>query len=504
MPNKFSEVNPWRLSALHTLTTLKSRLRVFLYSVFSNFLDLSAKYIETEVAMSTDKAVMKNRPDDSLFDIKHKFHYFTAKFFVSHGTLFKNEKHGFGNAMKVFLLFGFAVLNLALCKYAKQSLFQRMRLLELFARQNTVRAARCSNSEFVTLGMYQFGNSGNNLIEFTHALWVAKSLDRTLVLPDWTKHLLKPFDSTLLHQLFCIQEEETHANASTIELVSSDAFFLFTVFEQDVFKPLLPKVDDKLIEEISLHFLVVYAALWSRPRSALIQASLCIIENALDDHLNYMSAHKRSLEGECDNLLSAITVTSDFSPDELPMDHGEWAQCESKSNSGSDSAERVHCNHPLCTMSPSFVAATAKLNHADGRPIYLSFDGQGDISDYKTLGEGRVVVSSTMPHCLSPSASPSGGHHDNHHGDDRVSEKFVDMLIAMHAGFFILNPRSTFSWEIYLIRVVLGLESVPIIRNNDMYLQDLNKDYKELNRTRFWVTWESVVKAAATAAARPS
>jgi len=401
--------------------------------------------------------------------------------------------------MKFFLLFGFAVLNLVHCKYAKQSLFQRLRLLDLFAQQNTIRAGHCSNSEFVKLGMYQFGNSGNNLIEFTHALWVAKSLDRTLILPDWIKHLLKPFDSTLLHHLFCMQEEETlsSANASIIELDSPDAFFLFTIFEKDAFKPLLPKVDDKLIEEISLHFLVVYAALWSRPRSALIQASLCIIENALGDHLNYMSAHKRSLEGECDNLLSVITAKSDFSPDELPMDHDEWTQCENKNNIDS------HCKHPLCTMSPTFVTATAKLNHADGRPIYLSFDGQGDISEYKSLGEGRVVVSSTLPHCLSPSPSASG-HHDNFDDhDDRVSEKFVDMLIAMHAGFFILNPRSTFSWEIYLIRVILGLESVPIIRNNDMYLQDLNKDYKELNRTRFWVSWETVVAAAASAA-RPS
>ena len=33
--------------------------------------------------------------------------------------------------------------------------------------------------------------------------------------------------------------------------------------------------------------------------------------------------------------------------------------------------------------------------------------------------------------------------------------KFVDMFVAIHSDLFILNPRSTFSWEIYLVRLCL-------------------------------------------------
>jgi hypothetical protein len=42
-----------------------------------------------------------------------------------------------------------------------------------------------------------------------------------------------------------------------------------------------------------------------------------------------------------------------------------------------------------------------------------------------------------------------------------VDDQFVDLLVAMHSDLFIMNPKSTFSWQVYIVRVALALESVP-------------------------------------------
>ena len=53
-------------------------------------------------------------------------------------------------------------------------------------------------------------------------------------------------------------------------------------------------------------------------------------------------------------------------------------------------------------------------------------------------------------------------------GDDT---KFLEMFTAIHSDFFIMNPRSTFSFEVYIIRTSLGLQSVPVMRNKDFFLK---------------------------------
>ena len=100
----------------------------------------------------------------------------------------------------------------------------------------------------------------------------------------------------------------------------------------------------------------------------------------------------------------------------------------------------------------------------------------GDISAYRKHG---VVFSDVMK---------KNNKHTN------IEMKFVDMFIAIHGDFFILNPRSTFSWEIYLIRICLGLESVPIVRNNDVYFRKVPDDLIASNRP-LWASWTSVIDA---------
>ena len=45
------------------------------------------------------------------------------------------------------------------------------------------------------------------------------------------------------------------------------------------------------------------------------------------------------------------------------------------------------------------------------------------------------------------------------------------MLVAMMSQLFVLNPRSTFSWEIFVVRECLGLPSLPVLRTKDLYVQ---------------------------------
>ena len=35
-------------------------------------------------------------------------------------------------------------------------------------------------------------------------------------------------------------------------------------------------------------------------------------------------------------------------------------------------------------------------------------------------------------------------------------KKFLDLFLSIHGDYFLLNPRSSFSWQVYVVRVCLG------------------------------------------------
>lgn len=72
--------------------------------------------------------------------------------------------------------------------------------------------------------------------------------------------------------------------------------------------------------------------------------------------------------------------------------------------------------------------------------------------------------------------------------------KFVDMFLAMHSDLFLLNPRSTLSWQVYVIRVMLGQVSVPVLRGNDFYCNKVPESLR-YDRRPLWVSWTSVIDA---------
>jgi hypothetical protein len=161
--------------------------------------------------------------------------------------------------------------------------------------------------------------------------------------------------------------------------------------------------------------------------------------------------------------MGAKTSKSDYSPLELPMVDAAWNN-------------NLIRNHPLCDMTGPFINNTIKMHSLNMNKLFISFDGRGDVSDLVSMG---AVFSSLLDTSKNSYLMA-------------VDKKFLDMFLAMNSHFFVLNPRSTFSWQVYLIRLCLGLESVPILKNKDVYVSD-EQDYGGVKG--LWVSWSSVVEA---------
>jgi hypothetical protein len=341
----------------------------------------------------------------------------------------------------------------------------RTRLLHLkkFSSSNRL---PCPKKRHLVISRGPYGRTSNNLIEFTHAIWLSKILNATFSPPQWMKDLLNPFSSstgTALESNYCLNLNSEVPEESTVFTINSEqAFFLFEIWENKTYWTNLevevPPLKDSILD-ISHTFLQVYSILWSSPLKRIQIAAEWIIANYLDNNLRYTSIHKRQLEGGCNAVLLDVTKPSDFSPLDLPMYRPEWL-----SNS----------SHPLCEMPLDFILETLYMHKRDKNStrIFISFDGNGDRETYTNYGVvfGDVLQNAELGFKLS--------------SDDM---KYVDMFVAMHGDFFILNPRSTFSWEIYIIRVVLGLQSVPLVTGNDFYLRKMPTD--------LWVSWTSTISA---------
>ena len=111
------------------------------------------------------------------------------------------------------------------------------------------------------------------------------------------------------------------------------------------------------------------------------------------------------------------------------------------------------------------------------KKVLISFDGRGDIKPLTDLG-----------HILTTAQ-------DAQIGNTTVPRIYLDALLGMHGELFILNPRSTFSWQIFVVREILGLHSVPLLTNND-YLVMQHSEYKREKRTGLVVSWLQIAESA--------
>ena len=133
-------------------------------------------------------------------------------------------------------------------------------------------------------------------------------------------------------------------------------------------------------------------------------------------------------------------------------------------------------SHPLCAMTLNLTLETSALHGRANVDVFVAWDRQGDIADYVRAG-------STSSEAIRNSSAHGQQHQE-------VDLKFVDMFMALHADLFLLNPRSTFSWQVYVVRVVLRKTSVPVVRTNDMYMRQARSQLP-------WVSWTSIMNTFA-------
>ncbi len=167
-------------------------------------------------------------------------------------------------------------------------ILQRLELLQDVAKLDRT-ANKCNKDKLIIITEFPYGNSGNHLIEFTNGIWVADKLDATLVVPLWMQDVLNPFNLTLLSKYYCFtQDNEVSKTATKFEVTSEESFFLFMLQKSDQFSKLLPDLNaEKTITEISVHFLKVYAALWSSPIKDIFDSAVWLIDNHLKGDFGY-------------------------------------------------------------------------------------------------------------------------------------------------------------------------------------------------------------------------
>lgn len=345
-----------------------------------------------------------------------------------------------------------------------QTLSNRLLRLRETALLDYEKRGQCSEEKFVFISEYPFGNSGNHIISLSHGLWVASNLKATLIVPNWIEASMKHFDLSILSKAHCFTlNPAIPKNKVLYEVTSEESFFIFQLFRQQGFAALISPLNEATVASISMHFLRVYAGLWSSPTPNIVAAGEWIISNHLEGKLDFTSVHKRNLDGGCGKIMSENTKPDDFSPTELPMNISDWQG-------------DLRRHHPLCEMSVEFVKSTMALHGRAEKNLFVAFDGQGDVSAYR---RHQAVFSSVT---------------EKHAEHGKMPMKFVDMFVAMQADLFIQNPRSTFSLQIFVIRTCLDLLSVPTLANNDIFVQRVPHDLQAANRP-LMVSWKSLQAA---------
>jgi hypothetical protein len=335
----------------------------------------------------------------------------------------------------------------------------------------------CSKTNFITTNEHDFGKSSNTLIEFTHMLWLAKRLNRTYLISEWMmtkkkQKFLHFFNTSLLESLYCVKytlNEISTENIDIMEINTGEAYYAFQFFNNiQRFDGLVPQFNETILYELSIHFIQVYTSLWCCPSSNIIEASSWMLSRYFNNSLqSFTAVHKRSLDRNCDAKYNGVVNISNFSPLELaPYNTSKHAS--------------IIQIYPLCEMPIQFVHETQNLNNRSQQKIFVAFDGHGNITDYE---KNRAIFGKNIKEIPL---------------HRKIEGRELDMMMAIHADFAILNPKSTFSWQIYVLRECLGLKSVPKLISTDFYMHRNPHDFQNFHRhIELWVNWNSIGNACA-------
>jgi hypothetical protein len=334
----------------------------------------------------------------------------------------------------------------------------------------TRKQPQCSKKGFDAIG-FAYGRTGNIILELMNALWLVEPtvLNSTLRLPPYMVKTIKHFRNNTILEGFCMSPDVSYRNPRK-EMRSDELLNLYLWFKPNRMNLNL-NYSHESIDSAATIWIQVLSILWSAPSVEMVDAAVWIIEKKFNHSFEYTTVHRRFMEGRCPKMMQEISPVSDYSPHELPMDHPSWRR-----------NVELNESHPLCTMTLDFIQATQQLNNRSNQPIFLSHDGYEHLQQYRSSSQ-QVVTSDDLDMNLFPMFA------------SLENRRFLDMFLAILGDFFIMNPRSTFSWSIYVVRVVLGLESVPIVKNRDLYF-DSDADYDKNWLGRRWVSAHNIVEAA--------
>jgi hypothetical protein len=102
----------------------------------------------------------------------------------------------------LLLLWSLSVRSVSVLEEISQRL-DKLRTVASSARRHKP----CNESRLVVITEFPWGNAGNQLISFTHGLYMAQLTDSTFVVPHYMSSILHPFNLTLIRSLYCFKEE---------------------------------------------------------------------------------------------------------------------------------------------------------------------------------------------------------------------------------------------------------------------------------------------------------
>lgn len=417
----------------------------------------------------------------------------------------------------------------------------QLRNISQLLASGSLRKPKCNFHRFIHAeGSY--GDFSNSMIELVHGLYLAKIMNGTFIPGPWSHSLGTVFDFKELSHHFCfIFHRSIVPRGSQVFTVPSHNLFSFTsLYSNPTWIPYLPPWDQSTILEVSKIFLLVYGSLWSSVRPSIVEGAQYLIHHHLGNDFMYLAAHKRDLDGQCTSLLNEIMPSSTLKSMGVPFQPEEdvWY-----SNSHPVCEMRLHWMLTLANQSCPAIASPLLNNMAlvdmdarkrvDTIPIEENKDSQGPSSIAKPPNNvlpqsSKQSLSLGSQLLLTPNTSLSSRIFLAFDGKGSVMDyqvnqavfstqlsldkknawepgvlRFIDMLVAMHAQVFVLNPRSTFSFQIFVIRSIWGLPSAPILSDFDVY----GKKYQDwevkncsfasqINTTHaFWVSLRSISEA---------
>jgi hypothetical protein len=330
---------------------------------------------------------------------------------------------------------------------------------------NSIPRPPCSSNKVIFVEDYAYGRSGNNMLELVHGIYLAQATNTSLRIPFFMNTVLASFHHDSLTQNFCATN---NGLSRFLYFRSVELLNVWMMFKFDKYRNHFPPLTQDVVNEAASLYIRIMASLWASPIDVIVEAGKTFIKNKLGNSLKYTTVHKRYMEGECPDIFRRMSNKTDFSPDELPMDHPSWNALSNLS-------------HPLCSMNLDFIQQTQAINHRSNQQIFLAYDGYGDISHYLKAGAAVLTDADLAPFPQfrdHPECQQKRKCFDN--------RKFLDMFLAIHGDFFVLNPRSTYSWYVFVVRTALGLKSVPMVRNRDLLFYS-DKDYEVLMDGKRWV-----------------